>query len=117
MNIFDQILKEMDKMGVKLVPTFIFNHEPEVYKLTIHYKDESEYHVKNARDIKILKHKSGGHDIEYSYTKHLSRGTEFGTEKSMSDSHVKTSTHDVIGITMETRKDNGVYRKEYVEVA
>ena len=97
--------------------TPVYTNYGEVYKLTIHYKDGETYHVKSARDIKIWKHKSGGHDIEYYYTKHLSRGTQFGTEKSVSDIHVKTSTHDVIGITMETRKDSGVYRKEYVEVA
>lgn len=94
----------------------VYQRAENTYKLTIHYKDGSTYHVKNAYNVKLLEHKSGGHDVEYDYDYVKKEVKPHGVETTEADKHVKTHTHDVVGLTFESRKDATVYRKEYVGV-
>jgi hypothetical protein len=96
-------------------PSVIFTRDTEVYKMTIHYRNEEEFHVRNAYSIKVYTHKSGGYDIQYNYDYKKKEIKPYGVEITEADKEIMTTTHDVVAVTLETRKDCGVYRKEYVE--
>lgn len=108
----DNLIKEV---GIIIGLKPVFDHQRPVHKLTIHYKGGEEWHVKNARDIIVKRSKSGGFDVQYDYTKKTTQWTGFGVETVNSDVHVVTDTHDVVALTLETRRDQQVYTKEYVE--
>ena len=106
---------KLNEMDMVWVPKSVFSRAEPVMQLTIHYKDGSEYNVKNAFNIEVNKHKSGGFDIEYDYEYTVTKNLPHGSENSEVVKHVETKTHDVIAITLTERKQNNVRKTEIVE--
>ena len=92
-----------------------FSHAEEIQQLHILYKDDSEYSVKNAYNIKVVKRKSGGFDIMYDYDFVVERNLPHGKERVESDKHVETTTGDVKAITLIGHRENGVRKTETIE--
>ena len=92
-----------------------FSRAEKIQQLHILYKDGSEYSVKNAYNIKVVKRKSGGFDIMYDYDFVVERNLPHGKERVEADKHVETTTGDVKAITLVGRRENGVRRTETIE--
>jgi hypothetical protein len=91
-----------------------FRHYSKIYNLEIIYKDATSFNVKNAYDIRVYKHKSGGHDIKYSYSYDIIKETEYGTVNDIGSRYIETNTHDVVSIVLTTRKQGGVRESKTV---
>ena len=103
-----------DKCFPRVIIMPKFTHFSKIYNLEILYKNGTSFNVKDAYDIRVYKHKSGGHDIKYSYSYDITKETEYGTMNDVGTRHIETDTHDIVAVVLTTRKEGGVRESKTV---